>query len=130
MVVLETSFLIDFLRNQHDAVLFMQQLQSQDSWIYVTSPTVMELWSGVLQSHLVEKEKIKINNLLSKLAVLDFDNSSAKQTAEIMHDLKNQGAPINLADAMIGAIVFMHSEVLVTRDEHFARIPGLRVLKY
>lgn len=130
MVVLETSFLIDFLRNQHDAVLFMQQLQSQDSWIYVTSPTVMELWRGALQSHLVEKEKIKINNLLSKLAVLDFDNSSAKQTAEIMHDLKNQGAPINLADAMIGAIVFMHSEVLVTHDEHFARIPGLRVLKY
>src|SRR3989338_5432212 len=47
-----------------------------------------------------------------------------------IHSEREKAKIIQLEDIQIAAIAKAHGEQLITRDEHFARIPGLRVLKY
>ncbi len=127
MAVLETSFLIDILRNRPSAVELLYKLEQRETFL-IASPTVMELWEGALRNRMHENEKSKVENLLSAVAVLNFDVNAAKQAAEINVELSHE--MIEPEDVMIAAIALSHGEMLVTRDEHFTRIKGLRVLKY
>ncbi|MBI4141704.1 PIN domain-containing protein [Candidatus Woesearchaeota archaeon] len=127
MVLLDTCFLIDILKNRQPAVDILSEKESHET-LWVATPSITELWEGALNSDVPEKEKKKIDELIAGLEILDFDIVAAKKTAEIAIALRNN--PIELEDMMIAAIAFARWESVITRDAHFARIPGLRVLKY
>lgn len=128
MAILESSFLIDFLRDRAEAVALMRQLQEREQMLVIVSPSVMELWRGAIESQFPDEEKEKIRELLYLLPTLPFTTASAIRAAEVRQALKHQ--PIQEIDCMIAGIALENNEVVVTRDEHFARIPGLKVLKY
>ena len=76
MVVLETSFLIDLLKDNEKAAQIAKKLDRSDEEKCAASVTAMELYFGALQSN--KEEKImEIIPLLRSLIVLDFDYSSA-----------------------------------------------------
>ncbi len=127
MAVLETSFLIDILRGRKQAVDLLNELEEREP-LFITTPTIMELWEGALRSQLPEKEMKKTGDMLVALHILDFDAKAAKKAAEINYELLH--SPIEAEDSMIASIAFVHNEVLVTKDEHFVRISGLKILKY
>ena len=129
MTCLETTFLIDLLRGSPSVKIVKDQLSKEEN-LTIALPSIMELWIGALLSKHTETEKEKIHELLESFDLLPFDVESAKTAAEIQYALLQKGASIQLTDTMIAAIAQVHGHVLVTRDEHFARIPGLRVLKY
>ncbi len=130
MAVLDTSFLIDILHNQPTAVQQLTELEQTEKDLFITAPTVMELWEGALLCNLPQKEKNKIEALLSSLSELPFDTTSAKRAAEILVYLTKKGQIIETEDIMIAGIAMASGEKVVTKDEHFTRILGLRVLKY
>ena len=76
------------------------------------------------------KEYEKVDELLKSLEILELDEECAKESGVIESELARRGLPIQSTDVMIAGIAKTHHEKLVTRDAHFARIPGLRVLKY
>lgn len=56
MVCLETTFLIDILRDRGEAGKMQKDFERTERGIYVAAPSVMELWRGaILKSS--EKEK-------------------------------------------------------------------------
>lgn len=130
MAVLETSFLVDILRNRNNALMILDELESKESSLFITSPTVMELWEGALRSYFSVKEKSKVDNLISSVSILYLDVNSAKRSAEIEFEVSKKGMPIEEMDAMIAGIAMEHGEILVTNDSDYTRIPGLKVLKY
>ncbi len=130
MVLLESSFLIDVMRNNKDALDLLAALEQKEQMFYIPTPSIMELWIGALESKLPEQEKAKIEELLASFRSLPLDIESAKRAAEVDSDLSQRGLRIETADVMIAGIALVHGETVVTRDEHYARIPGLRVLKY
>jgi tRNA(fMet)-specific endonuclease VapC len=130
MVILETSFLVDILRNSSTALQLLDELELNESVLWVATPTVMELWQGTLQSNLTEKEQEKVEQLLSRVTTLDFDTRAAKRTAEVLVYLKQNHQCVETQDAMISGIALTKGKTVVTRDADFAKIPGLRVLKY
>ena len=130
MALLESSFLIDILRNKPNAVQLLHNLERDEPALFVASPTIMELWEGALLSNLAEREKKKINELLFNVTTLPFGAGEAKRAAEIGVELTRRGQKIEPEDIMIAAIAQVHGQKVVTRDEHFVRIPGLMVLKY
>ena len=130
MTVLETSFVIDILQNVPAALKLLDKLQGTESAIYVTSPTVMELWEGALRSKLSDKEKERVDGLLASVAVLHFDVRAAKRAAELRFELSQKGTPVELRDVMIASVTLVNGEMIVTSDSDYARIPGLKVLKY
>ena len=131
MVLLETSFIIDLFQNEPSAVHVFNDIQRKESRIFVAAPTVMELWFGALQSKkLSVQEKDKIDTFLADITLLPLGLLEAKRAAEVEVDLMQKGLMIETEDVQIAGIAMTHGETIVTRDEHYARIPGLRVLKY
>ncbi len=130
VAILESSFLIDFLRNKSSAVELFDELERKEAVLAVASPSVMEIWEGALLSPIPEKKKKGVEELLSRLTILSLGENAAKRAAEIEALLVKQGISIGTADVMIAGITLAEGETLVTSDEHFTRIPGLRVLKY
>jgi len=127
MVVLETTFLIDLLRGKKEAAKLAASLNDP---LFLAAPTVMELWSGALRSRLPEKEKKNVERLLESFETLPLDKNAAKEAGEIEVGLLKKGMLIDLPNIQIAGIVRTHGEKLITRDAHFARIPGLRIEMY
>ncbi|MDD9953086.1 MAG: PIN domain-containing protein [Candidatus Woesearchaeota archaeon] len=129
MVVADTSFMIDLMRDaSHQTIV--DELENDGSRVVLTAPTVMELWRGAALGDCTEQERTKIAVLLEKLHVLELDEGAAKQAGEIDAHLIQAGKRIDPEDVMIAGIAMSGSETVLTRDAHFTRIPGLRVLKY
>ena len=130
MVCLETTFLIDLLRGKKEAEHLKKMFDAKEQAQSVAAPTVMEIWSGALLDNAPLDECTLINELLGSLRILPLTEESAKLAAEMEIELIQKGKQVQPVDLMIAAIARINGEGLVTRDEHFARIEGLRVFKY
>ena len=130
MACLETTFLIDLMKQKPEINSFKEELDKTETVLSIAAPSVAELWAGASLSNFPEKEREKVLELLESLQFLPLDLRSAKEAAEIEAELIKSGLSMGAEDIMIAAIAKVNGEKLVTRDHHFARIPGLRVLKY
>jgi tRNA(fMet)-specific endonuclease VapC len=130
MVCLETTALVDLLRGKQQAKSMFEEVQRTEDEITIAAPSVMELWTGALLGDNSETEKAKINELISGFRILIMDEKSSKESGEIEAYLIKGGNIIEPKDIMIAGITKANGEKLVTRDAHYARIPGLKLLKY
>lgn len=130
MTCLETTFIIDLLRGKEEIKNFKDELDKSEIFLSVASPTIMEIWMGALMSKLSLKEKEKINELLSSLVVLSLEEKSAKEAGEIEAELLKSGAAVDIEDVMIAGICRANGEKIVTRDQDYMRISGLKIMKY
>jgi len=122
VTVLDTNFLIDILRNKHNPEATLDMIEYPKT----TTINVFELYFGAERS-VKKKEGISnINSLIKSLEVLEFDMPAAIKTANIHAKLKNSGITLEIEDLFIAGIVIANNEELLTRDDHFSRIPGLR----
>ena len=130
MVCLETTFIVDLLKGNPEILELKNEIDKTESSISVAAPSIMEIWAGASQAKLPKKEKAKINDVLSSLTVLPLDEKSAKESGEIEAKLLKDGITIEAEDIMIAGIAVSNGEKLVTRDEHYAKIQGLKFIKY
>lgn len=128
-MILDTTFLIDLLRNEKSAAAKARELDAANAPILTTAVNVFELWQGIGIKNKERRERIL--ELLSSLSLLDLDFKSAKRAGEIYSKLRNKGKAIDPEDSMIAGIALQHGETILTRDvSHFGRIPGLRLEAY
>lgn len=128
MPSLDSSYLIDLLAGQADAIEFAQLLESNGKIGFLTPPTASEVYIGAFRAgpeYLASAER-----LLEGLPVLPFDRESARLAGKLGATLLDRGTPIGQSDLYIAAITMRHQESLVTRDSAFSRVPGLRVETY
>ncbi len=130
MTCLETSFLIDLVRGSQEIVELKNELNRSEARLTIASPSLMELWSGALLRKVSDAQMHRIAELATAFQILPFDAETAKEAGEIEAALIKKGMQIQTEDIMIAAIAMTHGEKLVTRDSDFARIDGLRLLKY
>lgn len=130
MACLDTSFLIDLLRGNREVSSLKDEIEASEMRMCIAAPSIMELWSGACRARMSEREKSRLQEFFQSFEVLDLDFVSAKEAGQIENELHKAGTPIQTEDIMIGAIARCANQLLVTRDAHFTRIPGLRVLKY
>ncbi len=130
-MLLDTTFLIDFLRGEEKAIKFMQKNES--GLIFTTEINVFEIVTGVYASKDNIKEYLeRINALLSNLIVLNLDRKSSIKAGEITGNLIKQGQKIQETDCLIAAIALTNGlNVIVTENKkHFERIKEIEVLSY
>lgn len=129
-MIIDTSFIIDFLKHDKDAVNKMKGFLERNEPIKTTTISVFEVWQGTLDIG-NDSEKEKIEKFLSSIGLLVFDIESAKRAGTIYSGLKSKGELIEGEDCMIAGITLNLNEVLLTRNKkHFEKIQGLKIESY
>ncbi len=130
-MILDTTFIIDLMEELPDAVAKMEQLHQEQLQIFITTPTIFELWTGVAYGNQPEKEKQKIKLIIDNQCLLDLTTESAQHAGFINGTLQKQGQIIDPEDCLIAGIALHHNEPLLTRNtKHFKRIKGLKIETY
>jgi len=129
---IDTTFLIDILRNDKGAVVKGIELD-KEPLVFTTEANVYEIASGVWQQK-INKEKAlhDIEVLLDKLTVLPLDHKGAIRAGQIAGTLSRQGKMIDDIDCLAAGILLTNgcSTIISRNVKHFRRIEGLDVENY
>jgi tRNA(fMet)-specific endonuclease VapC len=124
--LLDTDTCIDVLRNVPAVLEKMENLSPDDC--YVSSVTVLELYSGIHFTRQPEREGRKVDRFLSVLNIVPFDRTAATEAAKLKHDLESTGTRIGPYDLLIAAQAISAGWMLVTANVRaFGRIESLKV---
>ena len=125
MVCLDTDFLIEFARQQPQAVSRMERMAAKGEVVYTTIINVTEYYAGVLKSK--NKSALRLaKDYLEDFSILQLDEESALIWARLYSELRaNQ---IGDRDLFIASIALSNKQTLITRNKkHFERVPGMEV---
>ncbi|MDP9120264.1 MAG: type II toxin-antitoxin system VapC family toxin [Acidobacteriota bacterium] len=67
-----------------------------------------------------------LDTLVRESFVLRIDETTAETYSQVRQDLRLLGRPIPENDIWIAALARQHQQAVVSRDNHFDPIPGLR----
>lgn len=127
MIVLDTSFLIDFFKGKN------MPLDYINSDVTTTVITFHEIISGVKHKKAKNEEKF-FRRFFSDIKVLDFDLKAAEKSSEIMASLLNIGKVVNTLDVLIAGIAITNgAEKIASSDKDFieiSKVTTLDVLRY
>jgi tRNA(fMet)-specific endonuclease VapC len=121
--LLDTSVVVNMLGGD-DSIT--KQLDQTDS-IYVPSIVMGELYFGAYKSGRVASNLKQIEAFIAENSILDCDIVTAHEYGLIKDQLKKKGYPIPDNDIWIATVARQYDLVLITRDNHFNRIDGLKL---
>ena len=130
MPALDTDILVSLLKGVPDAVEKVRELQESGSRISTTMITAYELLKGAYTSSRSQENLPKVRDSISNLQVLELSFGAAEEAAKTYKDLRDRGKLIGEFDLLIAAIVKFYDESLVTRDEHFKSIRGMKLIRW
>ena len=102
---------------------------TQAGLVYMSIFVLGELYSG-FKGGRKEKNNLEIlNKFLGKptVQILDATLETAACFATVKHPLKKAGTPLPINDVWIAAHAMETGGVVITYDQHFKQIPGLRI---
>jgi predicted nucleic acid-binding protein len=130
MPALDTDILVSLLKGMPDAVEKVRELQESGSRISTTMITAYELLKGAYISSRPQENLPKVRDSISNLQVLELSFGAAEEAAKTYKDLRDRGKLVGEFDLLIAAIVKFYDESLVTRDEHFKSIRGMKLIRW
>jgi tRNA(fMet)-specific endonuclease VapC len=103
-------------------------LKELDGTTGVSVPSVVlgELFYGAYNSAAAEENTDRVREFAANVTVLVCDAVTAERYGRVKADLRALGQPIPENDVWIAALARQHDMTLVSRDAHFASVPGLR----
>lgn len=129
MRCLETTFLIDFLRDEPAAVEAARGFRGEP--VATTEVCVFEVLAGAYRRPVGEDLAEQALRLFDRMEVLPVDRKAAVEAARLAGGLARRGGGAGPIDCLIaGAALSRGYRILVTRDRDFRRIPGIRVEGY
>ncbi len=126
---LDTSILIDLLRQKSEAWDFLHKIEEEI--ITTSSVCEAEIYEGVYRErpeNIQSKREIFLNLLKKLTEITIFDSEQAETAGKIRAELAKKGSLIGDLDVLIAAAAMAKNAVLVTKNpKHFQKIPGLQV---
>ena len=129
-MILDTTFVVDLIKGNHIAVSKLKHLEKNNLSYAITTPTIFELWSVLISLDKSDKERQKTISLIREQIIYTLDERGAEEAGKIDGELIKKGLMIDPEDCMIAGIAITHNKKVLTRDEHFKRIEGLKVEEY
>jgi len=127
----DTTFIIDVLHDDRDAIQYLDLIERENRPEKVSSITVLELYEAVPQLNAPEKRRQAILDVLDTRHAVAADETVTRKAGKISGSLRAQGKEIDREDCTIGATALLNDEPVVTRNrDHFERIDGLDVETY
>lgn len=124
--LLDTSILIFLLRREHPEII--ERMQKDPGSLHVSTISVAELSYGVSRSSDPLRNRIAVEELLSRLIVLPFDAAAAHHSGDIRAALAARGRPIGGYDVLLAGHARSVGITMVTHNvKEFDRVPGLTI---
>ena len=90
-----------------------------------------ELFSGADIGTSPQRERARIAEVVSELAVIPLEPSDIEATAAVRSDLHRRGRPIGDIDTLIAGQALARGWTVVTRNvRHFGRVEGLPLIDW
>ncbi len=130
MICLDTSVLIDLLKNNKEAVEKIKGLGSNE--IIATRINIFEILLGVFCRGAPQKFSEDVRSLTSSIKILELDEVSCIQSARIKSGLVQKGREIETTDCLIAGIMLANgcNTIITKNKEHFSRIEGIKIESY
>ena len=128
MIVLDTSFLIDYFKG----VKATYSLVDEDD-IAITTITYHEILTGLKRKRSKREEKF-FKRFFSEIRTLPFDVRAAEESSSIAARLMAIGKDVNALDILITGIAIANgADKIITRDSDFetiAKVSDIEVVLY
>lgn len=122
-MLLDTSFLIDLMDGEEDAVRKARELEADLVQQRIASMTLFELYYGIARAARSADEREKVETVLTSKPIHPADAAVMRKAGRISGELQNEGTPIGDGDAIIGATAAVVDEPVLTRNvEDFERL--------
>lgn len=129
MACLDTDVLVAFLRNNLDAIKFIEAMEKEEK-ISATIITACELFEGASLSSRPETANT-VSDLLSRITILPLSMEAAKIFGMETARLQKQGKTVEDFDLLIASIAIASHETIYTRNtKHFERINNLNLKRW
>jgi tRNA(fMet)-specific endonuclease VapC len=129
-LILDTDILVALLKGKRDANEAMKGLQEKGDEAATTIVSAYELLKGASLSSRPKDNLAEVQELLSNMHVLDLTLKACEEASVIYRDLRKTGSLIGEFDVLIAAIARTCDETIMTRDEHFTFIRGIKVTEW
>jgi len=124
-ILIDTSAWVDFFRGASktaDAVAqFIEKGQAS-----ICGVISYELIQGAKS----DDEALHLSGVLSALNYIEMTSDLWISAGNISADLRRKGTTLPMSDLLIAAIALKHGLEVLTLDEHFASIPGLKLMAH
>jgi tRNA(fMet)-specific endonuclease VapC len=129
-LMLDTNICIYIIKQQPVNVL-KRFLEFQIGDIGISSITLSELRYGVSKSTHREKNTKALDEFITPLEIVPFDEEAAHSYGDIRAALEKAGTPIGAMDMLIAAHAISLGIPLVTNNtREFVRIPALNIIDW
>jgi len=129
MIVLDTSFLIDYFRG----VKATYDLVDEEDDVAITTITYHEILAGLKRKRSKREEKF-FKRFFSEVKILPFDVKAAEESSSIAAKLIAIGREVNALDILIAGIAIANgANKIITRDpdfEEIAKVSDIEVVLY
>ena len=124
-ILLDTNAYVGYLRGDEKVLAYLGRAEN----VYMSVFVLGELYGGFRAGEKEKENKRILENFLLKstVSVLDASVETAEIFGIVQSSLRKIGLPIPVNDVWIGAHALETGSTLITFDQHFASIPGLRV---
>lgn len=127
--LLDSNLLIEVLR--HRPAKLRVKFNQEATSLATSSIVASELVFGALISSRPVQNRVEVDQLLSRLAVLSVDRAAAEHAADIRAQLRKKGKSIGAYDALIaGHARSLGLELVTSNLREFSRVPGLRIVAW
>src|SRR3990172_7506900 len=124
--LVDTDWVVDYLKGRSYAVQGLSPLVRRRA-LATTVITLAEVYDGLLGASERERRILEFYSFLNAIPCLGIGTAEAQVFARIRYTLRQRGELIPDMDMLIAAVALHGNLVLVTNDEHFERIPELRL---
>jgi tRNA(fMet)-specific endonuclease VapC len=122
-VLLDTSFLIDLMNGDEDAVKKARELETDLVQQRLSSMTLFELYYGVARATPSETEREKVEDVLASKPIHPADTAVMRKAGRLSGELQNDGRAVGDGDVVVGATADVVEEPVLTRNvEDFERL--------
>lgn len=123
--MLDTNICVYLIKKKPENVLRNLHSSMSDG-VAISAITLAELIYGVEASEYPEKNTIALNQFLSIVDILPFDDEAAAEYGKICAALRRKGTPIGAMDMLIAAHAKDKGLIIVTNNvREFERVEGL-----
>lgn len=124
---IETSTIVNFLRDRQNAVYYVENLEGELASSYIC---LAELYEGIFRTREKDRDEKALLNFFTGLdRIYGLDQEAAENFGRIRAELKRQGKVIEDLDILIAATCLAHNLTLVTHNiKHFKRVRNLKIM--